>query len=110
MSSATVPRGPDTAAPDGGQQSSYVVTPAADTPATPLPVEQSLRFHVQVGIFNTQEDAQALVQRLQSLGYIATAAPGDGYRVWVGGYFDRVTAERLAANLRKAGFDAALVP
>jgi cell division septation protein DedD len=106
MSSAAAPPEPDTAA----QPSSYVVTPAADTPATPQPAQQSLRFHVQVGIFNTQEDAQALVQRLQSLGYIATAAAGDVYRVWVGGYLDRETAERLAANLRKAGFDAALVP
>lgn len=106
MSSAAAPPEPDTAA----QPSSYVVTPAADTPATPQPAQQSLRFHVQVGIFNTREDAQALVQRLQSLGYIATAAAGDVYRVWVGGYLDRETAERLAANLRKAGFDAALVP
>jgi len=101
---------PDTAGPDARQPSSYIVTPAADTPATPQPAEQSLRFHVQVGIFNRQEDAQALVQRLQSLGYIATAAAGDVYGVWVGGYFDRETGERLAANLRKAGFDAALVP
>jgi ATP-dependent DNA ligase len=56
-------------------------------------------------------EAQALVQRLQSLGYAATSSDkSDAYRVWVGGYFDREMAERLAASLRKAGFVVVLVP
>jgi len=90
-----------------------VVAPPADDTAPPGPQQSAAegpRFHVQAGNFSTAEGAQAFVKRLQTLGYIATAPDGDGHRVWVGGYFDHDTAERLAATLRKAGFDATLVP
>jgi len=111
---AVAPPKPDSAARQADQPAPIVITPASDTPttggATPQGTGETPRFHVQVGIFKAEEDAQALVQRLHSLGYIATSDQGDGYRVWVGGYFDRETAERLATNLRKAGFDAVLVP
>jgi cell division septation protein DedD len=63
-----------------------------------------------VGIFDTRDTARALVKRLESLGYAAASTEDDVYRVWVGGYVDRETAERLAMNLRKAGFDAMLEP
>jgi phage replication-related protein YjqB (UPF0714/DUF867 family) len=63
-----------------------------------------------VGVFDSSEGADALAKRLHGLGYAATTAEHDGYRVWVGGYYERDTAESLAANLRKAGFDAKLVP
>jgi cell division septation protein DedD len=63
-----------------------------------------------VGVFDTRDTARALVKRLESLGYAAASAEDDVYRVWVGGYVDRETAERLAMNLRKAGFDAMLEP
>jgi len=64
-----------------------------------------------VGAFRVQTEADTLVRRLQAAGYVATAsAGGNAYRVWVGGYFDRRTAEHLAANLRKAGFEATLMP
>ena len=98
----------------GDAQSLFSVTAPADVPprvgAIVGATDQSPRFHVQVGMFNSPENAQALVRRLHSLGYAATAAAGDTYRVWVGGYFDRETAQRLAANLRKAGFDPVLEP
>jgi cell division septation protein DedD len=114
--SSTVPAsGPDTVAPRADQPLSIVVTPTSGTPATVDPTQQAVwetpRFHVEVGQFTSQEEAQALVQRLQSLGYAATSSDkSDAYRVWVGGYFDRETAERLAASLRKAGFVVVLVP
>lgn len=98
---------------DAEGPSSIVVAPTPDDAASPTaqqPPAESPRYHVQVGVFSTAEGAQALVQRLQSLGYVATAPEGGLHRVWVGGYFDRETAERLAANLRKAGFDASIVP
>jgi DedD protein len=102
------------AQPDGSQGSSVVVTPVPDTPPAAEggrgAVWATPRFHVQVGAFSSQADADALVRRLQSLGYIATVAGGNGYRVWVGGYFDRETAERLADNLRKLGFNPELQP
>jgi len=105
---------PPTAAPAGTPPASVYLVPGAGTPApaagTPQPAWQTPRYHVQVGVFDKPEDADALVQRLHTLGYVATTSEHDGYRVWVGGYFERETAESLAANLRKAGFDATLVP
>jgi cell division protein FtsN len=104
---------PQTAAHDADQPSSFVITPASDTPVTAGAQQaagENPRVHVQVGVFRTPEDSQALVQRLHLLGYAAASIDGDTYRVWVGGYVDRETAERLAATLRKAGFDATLVP
>lgn len=68
------------------------------------------RFHVQVGAFEQRQDAEALVLRLKSLGYAVTLTDGPPYRVWVGGYLDRATAERLAAYLHARGFDAVLTP
>jgi phage replication-related protein YjqB (UPF0714/DUF867 family) len=62
-------------------------------------------------MFKGKIEADALVRRLQAAGYVATASSeGDGYRVFAGGYFDRGTAERLATTLRKAGFEAILIP
>ena len=73
-------------------------------------VATHVRFHVQAGVFNTKDDGQTLVRRLRSLGYRATLVKDIGYRVFVGGYVDRGVAERLAATLRRAGFDAVLRP
>jgi cell division septation protein DedD len=108
------PAEPTTAAPDDAPPTSFYLVPAAGTAApsgdSQQTVWQTPRFHVQVAVFDKPEDAEALVQRLRALGYVATVAQHDGYQVWVGGYFDRETAESLAANLRKAGFNVTLVP
>ncbi len=77
------------------------------TPAIPQPPS---RFHVQVGAFDERQNADALVLRIRSLGYAASVTDGPPYRVWVGGYLDRTTAERLAEHLKTAGFDAVLTP
>jgi phage replication-related protein YjqB (UPF0714/DUF867 family) len=63
-----------------------------------------------VGAFVQRQDAEALVLRLKSLGYAVTLTEGPPYRVWVGGYLDRSTAEKLAAYLHVRGFDAVLTP
>lgn len=97
---------------------SFFVVPAPDVPpdvpasegGTRQPAVQSLRFRVQVGVFDTRDTAEALLHRLNSLGYASALDVDDVYRVRVGGYFDRDTAERLATNLRTAGFDAVLEP
>ncbi len=87
------------------------VTPAgaagAGGEASPPPVP---RFHVQVAAFPARQDAVALALRLTSMGYAATVVDGPPYRVWVGGYLDQATAERLAQHLRGAGFEATLTP
>jgi len=104
----------DTAEPPDDQPSPVVVIPAPDTPqpgGNQQTTSETPRFHVQVGMFKVQAEADALVRRLQAAGYVATAsAAGDGYRVFVGGYFDRQIADRLATTLRKAGFQAVLIP
>jgi cell division septation protein DedD len=105
--------GPKTAISEGARSSLFVIAPS-DAPAgmgaSLQAAGQTPRFHVQVGVFNARKDAQALIQQLKSLGYTVSLGEDDVYRVWVGGYFDRETAERLAANLRNAGFDAVLEP
>lgn len=65
---------------------------------------------MQVGAFDARQNAEALVLRLRSLGYAVTLVEGSPYRVWVGGYVDQTTAQRLADILGKAGFDAVLTP
>jgi len=63
-----------------------------------------------VGAFSERQNAEALVLRLRSVGYAVTLTDGPPYRVWVGGYLDRATAERLAHDLEAGGFEATLTP
>jgi len=84
-------------------------TGAASAGGSGVPAEVS-RFHVQVGAFDTRQNAAALALRLRSLGYAVTLVEGPPYRVWVGGYVDGTTAQALADNLDKAGFPAILTP
>ncbi len=79
------------------------------TAAPPIPGPPS-RFHVQAGVFGDRDGADALVRQLRDRGYAVTLVEGPPYRVWVGGYLDRATAERLAVNLQAAGFEASLTP
>ena len=83
----------------GGQAGPSVTPPIPEPPS---------RFHVQAGVFDDRVLAEVLVRQLRNRGYAVAIIEGPPYRVWVGGYFDRATAERLAGNLRSAGFDATL--
>lgn len=98
--------------PQPGGAPGVVVTPTSPLPGpvtTPAD-DSSTRFHVQAGSFDEPQNAQALAVRLRSLGYAVSVTAGPPYRVWIGGYFDKTTAERLADNLRNAGFDVTLAP
>ncbi|HYM68315.1 MAG TPA: SPOR domain-containing protein [bacterium] len=75
-------------------------------PASPT----SGRFHVQVGTFDVRQDADELAQRLQKRGYSTSVTTDAPYRVWVGGYLDRPTADRLVNALHALGFTATMVP
>jgi len=102
---------PSVAAPAAPQPGPSVVqtvpAPAARPPEAPaLPG----RFHVQLAGFPERQNADALAVRLRAGGYAVTVTDGPPYRVWVGGYLDRATAERLAAYLTQAGFSPTLVP
>jgi cell division septation protein DedD len=105
--------------PAGPAQPAAPTTPPLPAPFTnpdtgpsvsPDIPEPPTRFHVQAGVFNDRDGAAALVRQLRDRGYAVTLVEGPPYRVWVGGYLDRLTAERLAANLLAAGFNAALTP
>jgi cell division protein FtsN len=86
-----------------------VVTPSVPGPTVSPPIpEPPSRFHIQAGAFGDRDSAVSLVKQLRDRGYAVTLVEGPPYRVWVGGYLDRATAERLAANLQAAGFDATL--
>jgi phage replication-related protein YjqB (UPF0714/DUF867 family) len=63
-----------------------------------------------VGSFGDRDSAASLVRQLRDRGYAVTLVEGPPYRIWVGGYLDQATAERLAANLQAAGFEASLTP
>ncbi len=105
------------AGPSGNLQPIAVPSPSPNgTPpvggptATPPIPEPPSRFHIQAGSFGNRDGAVSLVQQLRDRGYAVTLVEGPPFRVWVGGYLDRATAERLAANLQAAGFDATLTP
>lgn len=65
---------------------------------------------MQVGAFDERQNAEALRLRIRSMGYAVTITDGPPYRVWVGAYLDRTTAQHLADNLHAAGFDTVLMP
>lgn len=67
------------------------------------------RYHVQVGSFDERQNADALAIRLRAGGYAASVTSGPPYRVWVGGYLDQATAQRLADGLKNIGLTPELV-
>lgn len=98
----------------GGQQQPTPSPSPNPTPAGPavlpaIPAPPS-RFHVQAGVFGDRDNAATLVKQLRDRGYAVTLVEGPPFRVWVGGYLDRATADRLAANLQAAGFEATVTP
>ncbi len=99
---------PDPAPPAPSEIWIPVTPPDASPAGSPAP-EQEPRFFVQAGSFDVSQDAAALALRLQSRGYAVTVEAGPPYRVRVGGYVDRPTAERLAGILRTQGFPATVV-
>jgi cell division septation protein DedD len=68
-------------------------------------------FHIQVGTFSTEENAQSVWKRLTQAGYDAhmtsfNDATGDHFKVTVGTYHKREEADTTAEALRKMNFDA----
>ncbi len=88
--------------PSPGSSVSGTSTPSVPTVPT--------RFHVQVGVFALEQNAEALALRVRARGYAVTVTSGPPFHVRVGGYVDRTTAEQLAQDLRKAGFESFLTP
>jgi hypothetical protein len=66
------------------------------------------RYHVQVGVFASRDEAAAVSDQLKRLGYASRVAGTGPFVVRVGGYLDEPTAERLLVNVRSRGFSAEL--
>ena len=70
--------------------------------------EESLVYEVQVGAFDREEEAQAVLEQVRDWFPNAYMAPrqgpeGDYYRVRVGPFTDRAAAQRIATGLTRGG-------
>jgi rare lipoprotein A len=70
--------------------------------------EESLVYEVQVGAFEQQEEAQAVLEQVRDWFPNAYMAPrpgpeGDYYRVRVGPFTDKAAAQRIASGLTRGG-------
>ena len=70
--------------------------------------DESLVYEVQVGAFERQEEAQAVLAQVRDWLPNSYMAPrqgpeGDYYRVRVGPFTDRVAAQRIASGLTRGG-------
>jgi rare lipoprotein A len=70
--------------------------------------EESLVYEVQVGAFEQQEEAQAVLAQVQDWFPNAYIAPRQGpesayYRVRVGPFIDKAAAQRIAGGLTRGG-------
>ena len=70
--------------------------------------EESLVYEVQVGAFEQQEQAQAVLDQVRDWFPNAYMAPRQGpegvyYRVRVGPFTDKATAQRIASGLTRGG-------
>jgi hypothetical protein len=68
-------------------------------------------FHIQVGTFGSEANAESVWRRLTQAGYDAhisafTDADGTKYKVHVGSYRNREDADKVAEDLRSMNFDA----
>lgn len=83
--------------------------PAEPVTAAPgqqlVPVVPVTLYVVQLGAFNTAENAGAMVQELEQAGIAAAAVNVGGHRVWAGMFIDRPSAQQLAGQLSEAGYE-----
>ncbi len=66
-------------------------------------VDETL-FIVQVGAFDKEENAQGLINKLQSKGFTAYITSKNPFRVQVGAFRTRSAAEELGSELENYGF------
>jgi len=105
---------PSNTAPETASRGTMPPQSTSSVPSVPALVAISgsaaERFHVQVGSFDVRQDADALAQRLEQHWYSTSVTKDAPYRVWVGGYLDRPTANRLVSALQQIGVTATIVP
>ncbi|MFN7162021.1 MAG: SPOR domain-containing protein [Fimbriimonadales bacterium] len=89
-------------------------SPEPPTPSQPNETQASVRYRVQVGVYENRENANQTAQRLIASGYEASIVPfqRDGktmYRVQTLVTSDRAKAELLKSRLESQGFPAVIV-
>lgn len=107
-----VPASTPQATPAPVSQAAQAVAPAssANAAASPSPARSSdRRYSLLIATFNTPEEAQPLIKRLEDAGYkdVRTSAPGSGesqprVSILVGRY-TREEADQIASRLRATG-------
>ncbi|MFN4032213.1 MAG: SPOR domain-containing protein [Fimbriimonadales bacterium] len=89
-------------------------SPEPTAPSQPSETQASVRYRVQVGVYESRENANQTAQRLIASGYQASIIPFQRngktmYRVQTFVTSDRVKAESLKSKLESQGFPAAVV-
>jgi hypothetical protein len=97
---------PDTASTDGGE-----AKPDSNTDGNIFNLTDSGVFHIQVGTFEVEGNAESVWRRLTQAGYdahISALSDSDGqrYKVFVGSYKTREEADSVAEQLRAMNFNA----
>lgn len=95
--------------PRGGEEKFLVLAEKIAPPSSPgaESAPAKMRFTLQVGAFNNSEEAQKLVNQLQSKGYVAYEITGKGaakgmwYRVRVGNFPSLQDARQFALMFEK---------
>jgi DedD protein len=109
---ATLVVKPPVVKPPTALQSTPVSRPARAVIAEAAPVTG---WSIQLGSFQSPDNAKRLVRQLKGKGFTAFVLEGGGtsgklYRVRVGPAADRAAAATLAAKLRDAGQPGSIVP
>lgn len=68
------------------------------------PQANSDLFAVQVGAFSKKDNAEGLVEKLQSKGFTAYITTKNPYRVQVGAFKTKKAAQELGKELKEIGF------
>lgn len=107
---AAAPSSTPQATPSAVTQGAQAVAPASGANASPTPAARSeRRYSLLIATFNTPEDAQPLIKRLEDAGYkdVRTSTPRASERqpkfsILVG-HYTREEAEQLAKRMRSTG-------
>jgi len=102
----------ETAPPAAQTETTPVAQPPTVSPAVATPTESGPLYHVLVGTtFASEKNARIFAADLRHRGFMAmtasvTSDSGTVYKVQVGAYRNRLSAEQTASQLQQSGFPA----
>ena len=79
-------------------------TPTSPKPVATPPAALSSGWLIQLGLFNTRDNADAMVTSLKAKGFTSFVTATAPYHVQLGPYADKAEATRVKARLDAAGF------